>query len=1022
MNDEILKQYILLALNYPGQKGRMNSLNDIFKKVSKIAEAELKGVGTLYSVTIDEGATKEKNYQLLQNEVILTSFKKVEGAEDYTIVGNLRDIKIATPKNSFLVKLEIDDSEELCLASFVQDICNTNDIERLLDELVLTGDVYVKNGQYRSFPDELGYVQGQISFNEQNEGFITNDLGQIYYVHPNDLNGALDGDTVILKPSRRMNQDAIVSKVEKIIQRKDGLVACEVIDKKGKKSLNPLSRLNYPIEISDEELEALSVGDRIFIKIGFPENSRYKAQLVSFIDKDEEIKTHEAIIPTDDEYTITNAGDKDEAIKIISKLLLESKTKKYSFNELLRKLCLIKDFSGSTLKEALEELENQGKIYMDKNEEYCAFPAELGLVQGVITVSKYDEGFITSQDGKRFKVEYKDMHDALDGDTVIIKPTKKVKQGHIIARVEKIVQRKDGLVVAEVTKNEDGEYILRPFNARLEHEIKINPSSMKPLVEGDRIVIKIDQLSNKDCYYAEFVKNIGHKDDPDSDLKVIAIENNIVIDFSEKALDEAEALPSEVSLEEKEGRLDLTDKLIFTIDGAKTKDRDDAVSIEMADNGNYIVGVHISDVSHYVHPGMQLWEEALMRGTSVYMADTVIPMIPHKLSNGICSLNEGVDRLTFSCIMEVTPQGKIVKYDFVDSIINSRKAMTYEDVNTIFEDGQMVEGYEECFDALDLMRKLSAKLEKVKEKRGYVNFGSNDLEIEMDENGNPLEFRPKEQKTAEKIIENLMLLANECYANYMIIPAPLRVHESPDEEKVEEAFEMLDKSGIKVRATHDITNGKIIQQILSQIEDMDERSVAANIILRAMKRARYDVERIGHFGLGLQNYGHFTSPIRRAADLRGHYNLRMQRDNTFNIKDFDEFHETMEAFCQHISRKERNADQAERDANEFEMIKYMMSHIGEKFNAHVTYISSKVIFVKTEQGIDGRIYPDDIEGDKFVFNDSTLSFNGRKTKKKIKIGSNLVLTALEADRDFGSISFGIPSDDLALIKGRKRGA
>jgi len=285
-----------------------------------------------------------------------------------------------------------------------------------------------------------------------------------------------------------------------------------------------------------------------------------------------------------------------------------------------------------------------------------------------------------------------------------------------------------------------------------------------------------------------------------------------MIEFSDKALEEAEATPTEVSNVEKSGRLDLTDKLIFTIDGAKTKDRDDAVSIEVNENGNYIVGVHIADVSHYIYPGMQLWEESLTRATSVYMADTVIPMIPHKLSNGICSLNEGVDRLTLSCIMEVSPQGQILKYDFVDSVINSRKAMTYE-------------------------------------------------------------------------------------------------------EKIEEAFEMLDKSGIKVKATHDITNGKIIQQILEQINDMDERSVAANIILRAMKRARYDVERIGHFGLGLQNYGHFTSPIRRAADLRGHYNLRMQRDNRFNIKDFDEFHETMEAFCQHISRKERNADQAERDAN-----------------------------------------------------------------------------------------------------------
>ncbi len=313
-------------------------------------------------------------------------------------------------------------------------------------------------------------------------------------------------------------------------------------------------------------------------------------------------------------------------------------------------------------------------------------------------------------------------------------------------------------------------------------------------------------------------------------------------------------------------------------------------------------------------------------------------------------------------------------------------------------------------------------MERVKEKRGYVNFGSNDLEIEMDENGNPLSFKQKEQKTAEKIIENLMLLAGECYANYMIIPSPLRVHECPDEEKVAEAFETLDKSGIRVKATHDIVNGKVIQQILGQIADMDERTIAANIILRSMKRARYDVENVGHFGLGLHTYGHWTSPIRRAADLRGHYNLRMQRDNKFNIKDADAFYEMMDSFCQHISRKERNADQAERDADEFEMIKYMKEHIGEKFNAHVTYVSSKVIFVKTQEGISGRLYTEDIEGDKFNFNDRTLSYNGKKTKKRIKIGTELVLTSLEADRDFGSISFGVAQEDLPMIKAKRKGA
>lgn len=697
--------------------------------------------------------------------------------------------------------------------------------------------------------------------------------------------------------------------------------------------------------------------------------------------------------------------------------------KKYKFNQLRSELCAKRGYKVDMLREALQELELEGRIEADKVRGlFRSFPHDLGYIQGILSINKHDEGFIMGRDGKKYKIRTEDLNDALDGDTVIVKPTKKKSEGHIVCKVDKIIKRKDGLVVVEVTKGDDGEYYLRPFNARLTHPIKINAMSMRPLVEGDRIVVKISELTDNKCYYAGFVKNIGHKDDPDADLKIIAIENKIVIDFSEQAMAEAEAIPTEVSEEEKVGRLDLTNKLIFSIDGASTKDRDDAVSIEINERGNYVVGVHISDVSYYVHPGMQLWEEALQRGTSVYMADTVIPMLPHKLSNGICSLNPDVDRLTFSCIMEVTPEGQVLNYDFVDTVINSRKAMTYEDVNRIFEDGELPEGYEEYYDSLELMHKLSTRMERVKEKRGYVNFGSNDLEIKMDEDGNPLEFKKKEQKSAEKIIENLMLLAGECYANYMIIPSPLRVHEGPEEERVEEAFEMLEKSGIRVKSTHDIVNGKVIQQILNQIKDADERTVAAQIILRSMSRARYDVENVGHFGLGLPKYGHFTSPIRRAADLRGHYNLRLQRDNKFSIKDADAFYDMMDDFCQHISRKERNADQAERDANEFEMIKYMKNHIGEKFNAHVTYVNSKVMFVKTEEGITGRLYPEDIEGDKFNYNDNYLSFAGKKSKKRIKIGTKLVLTALEADRDFGSISFGIESGDLQLIKSRKKGA
>lgn len=694
--------------------------------------------------------------------------------------------------------------------------------------------------------------------------------------------------------------------------------------------------------------------------------------------------------------------------------------KKYRYREIKKEMCSKRGFKPDMLVMALDELQTEGHIYLDARKElYRSFPHELGFVQGEISLNKHGEGFITTE-SKKYKVRPNDLKDSLDGDIVILRPTNKIEHGHIIAKVDKIIKRKDGLVIVEVGCK-DGEMILKPFNVKLDHPIIINGMAMKPLVEGDRLLVKIDKLfSGK--YYAGVIKSLGHKDDPDADLKLIAVENNITIDFTDEALREAQALPTVVRPEDKKNRLDLTKKLIFTIDGEKTKDRDDAISLEINEKGNYVLGVHISDVTHYIHPGMQLWDEAISRGTSVYMVNTVIPQFPHIISNGICSLNPNVERLCLSCIMEISPEGKILNYDFEDTVIDSRKAMTYEDVNKLLEEGEFVEGYEEFYDNLVLMQGLSKKLDAEKKRRGYVDFGNNDIEIEVDENGNPLEFRQRVQRTAEGIIENFMLLAGECYANYMILPSPLRVHEKPDEEDVEEAFNLLGRSGLKVKTSHDVVNGKVIQQILAQFKNAEERNVVANIMLRSMKLAKYDVQNLGHFGLGLPKYGHFTSPIRRAADLLAHHNLKQQRDNRFNIKLVDAAYDDMEKICRHITKKERNADQAERDANHFEMIRYMSEHIGEKFEATVTYVNSRGIYIKTSDGIDGKILAEDLEGDKFFYDDATASYRGKKSKIKIRIGTRLTLTAIDTKKEYRTVNFGLDEEDFMKLVMKKRGA
>lgn len=709
----------------------------------------------------------------------------------------------------------------------------------------------------------------------------------------------------------------------------------------------------------------------------------------------------------------------DTLLEEIKKYLerIPKNTKKYRFKDLKRIFCSNGKCKASELQNALELLEIEGYIFHDRVRDlYRIFPNELGYVQGNIKINKHAEGFITLPNGSKYKVHPNDLNGALDDDVVVLRPTRKMEQGHVVCTVEKVVKRTTGLVVVEVA-SKNGSFYLHPFNAHFTTPIQVKDNIMKPLVEGDRILVRIDDVASTNGYYsAQFVKHIGHKDDPDAEFKMIAIDNKLPIEFSEEAKKEADAIPTVVSKEERKGRKDYRDMRTFSIDGAKTKDRDDALTVKQLGNGNYMVIVQIADVSHYIHPGMKLWEEAMSRSTSVYMVDTVIPMIPHKLSNGICSLNPGEDRLTLSCELEITPDGEVVSYDFIDGVIRSDKAMTYDEVNEILEEDHIPEGYEEYVDDLQILHMLSKKLEKKKIQRGYVDFGSNDLEIEVDENKKPVQFKPRVQRSAEKLIENFMLLAGTAAANYLAIPTPYRVHEAPDEDRVDEAFETLRKSGIKVKETHDIINGKVIQQILSQIKDADDRDVAATILLRSMKRASYSVDNVGHFGLGLLEYAQFTSPIRRASDLRIHHNIKLQRDHKFNYAKTDEYEEEMAQFANHATLVERRADQAERDANKVEMVRYMAEHIGEKFEVIVTYVNSQGIYVKTPDGIEGKVNPSDLDGDRFYYDERTMSYKGKKSKLKIKIGSRIILTAVDTKREWKIVNFGLEQEDFKVLK------
>lgn len=599
---------------------------------------------------------------------------------------------------------------------------------------------------------------------------------------------------------------------------------------------------------------------------------------------------------------------------------------------------------------------------------------------------------------EKYTIHKSDLNNALYNDLCLFLIDKITHQ----AKVKKIIKRFNDLVVCEFKNNQ-----LQIYGNSLGYTIDVKDNQIKSLIEGSRVLVKINNNSEK--LTGDVVEIIGHKDDPDIDLKQIALSKSFELEFSKDVMNELETIPNQVLDEELENRLDLRDKLIYTIDCDNTKDMDDAISIELNEKGNYVLGVHIADVSHYIKPDSALFNEAYKRGTSVYMLNSVIPMIPKYLSNGICSLNPNVDRLTKSCIMEIDQLGNVVDYKIVDSVINSKKKMKYSEVNQILEDGINIPSYEPFIDNLKLAQNLNNVLNKQNIKRGYIEFLSTDLEVVLNEDNKATNFKIPKQRSAEKMIENFMLLANQTVAiNYCWMPFLFRIHEIPDEEIIKNVFEILRKLNYKIPFVHNFDNPKVIQGILKNLSKDENFKIISNLILRGMKKAKYSSENLGHFALAFSKYTHFTSPIRRLCDLIVHILI-----DTYNNKNFelDKQLENLENFLTEASiqasLKERKAEEAEKEANMMKMAEYMEEHIGEYFNGKIISISSSGITVETSDNIIGKVLFSNIKGDFYQFNDDTFSLLGKKTKELLSIGDNVRIKVLNASKEFRTIDFEI---------------
>lgn len=662
------------------------------------------------------------------------------------------------------------------------------------------------------------------------------------------------------------------------------------------------------------------------------------------------------------------------------------------------------------LSDELIKLEEENIIYITKKEKYILYKNCPFFKTGKLSVNKKGFGFVLLDKEDDLYIDKENLNGAVHDDYVLAEITKSgIKRE---GRVLKILKRQLDNLVGEILIK-DNKKIIDLDDDKVNLILELDQESAKDCVEGSKVHLKIIKELGKRKYLVAVDKILGHKNDPGVDILSIAYKFNIQTDFSEEVLNEIEGIPTEVSEKEKEGRKDLTSEVIFTIDGRDTKDIDDAISLDLKGD-NYLLGVHIADVSYYVKENTALGDAALLRGTSSYLADTVIPMLPHKLSNGICSLNEGVERLTISCVMEIDPKGNVVDYDIFPSVIKSRKKMTYDKVNDIIVRDIIDPEYEVYADILKEMNVLAKILRKKKNNRGYINFDLDEAKIVQDENGKAIDVTRRVREDGECLIEDFMIVANETVAEHisnMELPFIYRVHAEPNSEKIDDFANLVKIFGYKINTNLMDLTPKAMQNILDELDDKPEFTILSSMLLRSMKKAEYSKDNIGHFGLASRNYTHFTSPIRRFPDLTVHRLLRTYLFNhDLSIDTVRYYDQALVQIAQISSEREVASVNAERDVFDMKAAEYMESHIGEEYDGIITSVTNFGFFVELDNLVEGLVHVNTLKGDYYNYVEDLLAMIGKSTKKMYQIGQKVRVKVENASKATANIDFVLVED------------